>query len=111
SAEGVPAFHVQLVRLDLNRTCRRALRGLAVVERELELRRNGARDLVLHGEHVHELAIVALGPEVIAVAPRDELCRDAKATAGFSHTPLEHGGDVQLLADDTQVFALALERE
>jgi hypothetical protein len=38
----------------------------------------------LHVEDVAELAIVALGPELIAATGVDELDRDAYALAGFA---------------------------
>ena len=61
--------------------------------------RDAARDLVLDGEHVLELAVVALGPRRVAGAGLDELRRDPEAVAGAADAPLEHVRRVELLAD------------
>ena len=40
-----------------------------------------------------------LGPEMITIGHVDELGRDPKFVAGFTHTAFQHRVDVQLLAD------------
>src|SRR2546423_15405784 len=69
----IPAFQVQVVRLLARR------RGLDAAAQQLvpQRLRDGARDLVLQGEDALQLAVVALRPEVVAVAHLDELRRHA----------------------------------
>ncbi len=68
-------------------------------------------DLVLDSEHVGELAVVGLRPQVIAVGRVDELRGDADLIARLAHAALEHGGDVQLVRDVAHILVLALEGE
>ena len=58
-----------------------------------------ARDLVLHVEDVLQLAVVALGPELEAVARVDQLHGDADAVARAAHAALEHRRDAELVGD------------
>ena len=69
------------------------------------------RQLVLHREDVLELAVVGLRPHVIAVRDADELREYTQAIAVPAHAPLQHRGDVQLLADLADVEVLPLEGE
>src|SRR5438105_1819996 len=75
----------------------------------LELLGDGARVVILHTKHIVELAVVAIGPEVVAVPDIDELRNDAQTVAGFPDASLEHGVDAQLLADLADVEAVAFE--
>src|SRR5262249_3232721 len=50
-------------------------------------------------------------PELVAVGYSHELRADAEAVAGFADAALQDRGDVELLADCSQVRVLALERE
>jgi hypothetical protein len=67
--------------------------------------------LVLDGEDVGEIAIVALRPELIAVGDADELGRDAQAAAGLLDAAIEHRGDGEGAPDLAGVGRLPLEAE
>src|SRR6185503_20681270 len=79
---------------------------------ELEAIGDGAGDLVLNCEHVLELAVVTLGPDVITVADVDELRRDTHPVPGATHASFENCFDVELLTDlgDADWFSLESER-
>jgi hypothetical protein len=70
-----------------------------------------SRDLVLDHEHVVDVAIEALGPQVIAVGDVHQLRADAQAVAGLADAALEHRLHVQSLADLAHVDLRALELE
>ena len=67
-----------------------------------ELHRHGANDLlgdlVLEGEDVADLAVVALGPEVIAGGRVHELRRDAHAVARTLHAALQDVAHAEVAA-------------
>jgi len=52
-------------------------------------RHHGPGDLVLELERVAQLAVVALAPQVAAVAGLDELDGDSHALTGAAHAPLQ----------------------
>ena len=60
---------------------------------------DGLGDLILHGEHVGDVAIVALRPDVAAGCDVVELRGDAHAIAAFAHAALDHITDAELLGD------------
>ena len=68
-------------------------------------------DLILDVEDVFDIAIVALGPDLIAVGDVREPDGDAQAIAGAPYAAVQHCRDVQLLADGGQIVAAAAERE
>ncbi len=80
-------------------------------DRRREGRDDRAADLILHVEHVGELAIEPLGPEGEAVLAVHEVGGDAHARAAPAHAPGEHGGDAELGGDLLHVAFGALERE
>src|SRR5262245_13600663 len=98
----VASLQVQLVRL---------LTVGAPLDRGLGFARERWRDrlddrfdnLVLDGEHVSHLAVVPLGPEVIAVGDVDELTGDTQTVPGLADAPFQHGRDAELLADLSDV--------
>jgi hypothetical protein len=47
-------------------------------------------DLVLDGEDVGEVAVVALGLDMVAGLGLDQLCGDVDAIWGFAHAAFEH---------------------
>ena len=57
------------------------------------------RDLVLDGEDIVEVAVVAVAPEMAAGGRVDELGGDADAVARLAHAPLEHVAHAKLAAD------------
>jgi hypothetical protein len=65
----------------------------------------------LHRKHVHQLAIVALGPKLISVGNRHELRRDSDSRARAPNASLEHRRDTQPLTDLSRLGVLSLERE
>ena len=85
--------------------------AVAGAKRDLQPLDNRARDLVLHVEDVFELAVVPLGPQLIAVRRVDELRGDAHARARLAHAALEHVPHLQALRDLADLDRLALERE
>jgi hypothetical protein len=68
-----------------------------------------ARDVVLHGEDVGQLAIVGLRPQMEPVGDLDQLRRDPHPVPFFADAAFEDRADVQLLADAPEILALALE--
>ncbi len=57
---------------------------------------DGGGDLVLDGEDVGELAVVALGPDVAVGRGVDQLDGDAHPVAGLAHAALDHVLDAEL---------------
>ena len=80
-------------------------------ESDLQLARDGRGDLVLDGEHVAHLSVVALGPQVVAVGHLDQLRRDAQSVPGLAHAALEHRVDVELRRYFIDRGRLPLERK
>src|SRR6266481_2277952 len=60
---------------------------------------NGARDLRLYGEHVSQVAIVSLRPEMGLVADLNKLCGNANSVARSPHAALQNILNAQILAD------------
>ncbi len=81
------------------------LRG---IELRLDRRDDGLGDFVLHGEHVGEVAVVALRPDMAAGGDVVELRRDAHAVAALAHAALDHIADAELLGDLLHMHRLAL---
>ena len=103
------ALQVEIVRLEVLGGHDELVRVPA--QPQLERIHDGARDLVLDREDVLELAVVGLGPEVVAVLHVDELRGDADPVADLAHAALEHRRHAELLADLPDVHLLPLERE
>ncbi len=108
----------QVMRIRLHVVRRRPLghrrrRGIgrSWQQRALECGGDFPRNLALDREHVVELAIVGLGPEVIAVRSFHELRRDAQLIALLAYAPFEHVGNTQLPRDLAQVLVAPLEGE
>lgn len=72
---------------------------LGRVEFGLDRRDHPLGDLVLHCKEVRELAIPALGPDVVATLCLDELGADAHPVAGFAHAAFKHIAYAQFAAD------------
>jgi hypothetical protein len=88
-AHQVPGAHVRGARA-------RGARALAPQKLGLDRAGDAARDFVLHGEDLGELAVVALRPEVRAGAGIDELRRDPHALARLAHAAFEHVAHAEL---------------
>ena len=65
-------------------------------------------DLVLHRENVGEIAVVALGPDMIAGLGLDQLRGDPDAVAGFAHAAFEHIAHAQFAPDLLHIDRAAL---
>ena len=74
--------------------------------------RGASRNLVLHREHVVQVAVVALGPQFEAVGHVGEVGGDANAVAGLAHAAFHDVLHVQALADlgELETFLLAVYR-
>ena len=84
---------------------------LTLAEDDLEGLHDCLRDVVLNGEHVFHLAVVPLGPQMIAICDVHQLGRDPKPVAHLAHAALEHRRDLQLAPDVSHILALPLEGE
>src|SRR4051794_1077100 len=65
-------------------------------------------NLVLDGENVSEIAVVALGPDMVTGFSLDQLGGDTDAVAGFAHTAFEHITHPQLAPDLLYINGAAL---
>ena len=61
--------------------------------------RHRLSDLVLHVENVSEVAVVALGPDMIASQGLDQLCGYPDAVAGFAQAALKDIPDTEVASD------------
>ena len=68
-------------------------------------------DLVLHGEHVGETAVVTLGPQMAVGVDVVELRGDAHAIADLAHAAFEHVAHAEVGGDLPQVYRFALVHE
>jgi hypothetical protein len=84
--------------------------GLAAAgQRHPEALRDRLGDLILNFEDVLQLAVVPLGPDVKALRDIDELNRDPHPVTRSPNAALEDRGDVQRVADLTQIAGPASE--
>src|SRR6516165_4557976 len=60
---------------------------------------HSVRNLVLHREDIGEIAVVALGPDMLAGLGLDQLRGDPDTIAGFAQAACEHITHAQLAAD------------
>ena len=81
---------------------------LSFGDRRGERGRQCLRDLILHGEDVGQIAIVALGPDVISRFTFDQLRSDPDPIAGLAHAAFEHIAHAELPADLFHVDRTAL---
>jgi hypothetical protein len=68
-------------------------------------------DLILDRENVGEVAIVALGPEMVAGRSVDQLGGDPNAVAGLAHAAFQHVADAEFARDLADIDRAALEGE
>ena len=87
---GEPPFEIQTVGLDVFGVAPRDVLGEIGEHRRPQRVDDRAGDLVLNSEHVDQLAVVALRPELPPVVGRRELGGDAQPVARLAHRPLEH---------------------
>jgi hypothetical protein len=69
------------------------------------------RDLILDGEDVGEVAVVPVGPDVVASHSVNQLRGDSHPPAGLAHAAFDDVADVQLFGDLGDIHRLALEGE
>ena len=69
---------------------------------------DGLRHLVLKREDVGELAVVVLGPNMVAGRRVDQLGGDANAISGLAHAALQHVAHAEVAGDLGHVHGLAL---
>src|SRR5258708_32858510 len=68
-------------------------------------------DLVLDREDIGEIAVVTLGPDVVAGFGLDQLRGDADAVAGFTQAAFEHVAHAKLAPDLLHVHRVTLVSE
>ena len=103
--------HVEIVCLDKREV------GLAVLRRlprhllflgrrkfRVQLLRDFLCEIGLDREHIREIAIVTLGPDVLVVQRVDELHIHVHAVAGLLHAPFEDRRDAERFADFPHVY-------
>ena len=74
----------------------------------LDRRHHLLGDLVEHGEHIAQLAVVPLGPDVLAGLGLDQLAADPDTFACGAHAALEHIAHAKLARDLPHVDRAAL---
>lgn len=84
---------------------------LPAEQRGLERPYDRFRDFVLNRENIFQLAIVALGPQVVAVGDIDELCCDAKPLSRTADASFENCFDIELSSNLANVEIAAPEAE
>src|ERR1700686_1415565 len=98
----MPAFQIQIIRLHVARVSAREC-GLLMSQGGCQCADDRRRDLILYREKVLEIAIEALGPELIAIGDIDELHRDAYSIRCTSDAALEYRFNIQFPADFANV--------
>ena len=105
-AAQVTAFEVKLVGLQILR------RGFdARPESDLELFGNGARNLILDGEDILHLPVVAVGPQLEAVSGVHQLGGDADPIAGAPNAAVKNVDNAKFGGNLADLRVLALKRE
>ena len=112
AADGIVAVgvgtHGQVVRLQVAGA--HALRH--VLLGRMNLRRNGTHDvlcdLLLHGKHIFQHAVVLLSPDVVARGGINQLGRHAHALVCAAHAALQQVTHAQLAGDRAHVHRAAL---
>src|SRR5215831_5615727 len=82
-------------------------------KRQLDLERGHdvLRYPILKLEHVVEVALETVGPDVAPVQAIDQLCRQSHSIAGLAHAPFQHIPDAKCSADFAYVPRLPFEYE
>ena len=107
-AEELATSQVEIVGLDVVCRVLRQRRALLRLQDTTQGLHHIRRDLVLDIEHVLHLAVVALGPQVIAAGHLDQLRRDPQPVSRPLNAALENGPCSKLPADRSHVAGLAL---
>src|SRR2546430_8405354 len=78
-------------------------------ELDLQRRHDRAGDLLLHGEHVREIALECLRPEMRTAARLDQLGGDPDAISRFADTAFEQIRSAEFLADGAEIVVPGFE--
>ena len=100
---------VVLIGIHVGRAIRDEPLALCQTERRAQCARNGLRDVLFDREHVGELAVVTVRPEVDPVVGLDQLRRYAHTVARAAHGAVDEIGRAERLADRAEVLALVFE--
>ena len=92
------SLEVQLIRLQILSQPSHCPPGISN-KRGGESCNDGLDDVVLYREHVGHLAVVALRPDVEAIADVGELRRHAQPISGAPDAAFKHSGYVEFAAD------------
>ena len=68
---------------------------------------HGFSDVVLHGENVFQVAVIAVRPKILARLSFDQLRCDAHPLAGAAHTALQHIAHIQFAGHLADIRGLA----
>src|SRR5882672_4161855 len=105
------ATQVQIVRLDARGRFPYKRPRWCWHEPGLQSAGDRARQLVLDRKDVPQVAVIRLGPEMVAVPCTDQLGHDPQRVAVAAHTSLEYGADAELLGDLADADILSFEGE
>src|SRR5258705_1677144 len=105
----ISSLEVRRVRAEVR--CGTPERRRLRVKPDLEGGGDSLRDLILDGEDVRHLAVVALGPEMKAISHLDELRRDSDVVACRANATLENVPDVEPPADLPELDVAVSEEE
>ena len=107
----LPRHQVEVVGIGTDRAA--LLDRLFLLRQQPQLQRIGdrLRNLVLDRENIGEVAVVALGPDMVAGRAVDQLRGDAHAGARLAHAAFEDVSDAELARRVLDVDLLALETE
>ncbi len=72
---------------------------------------NGAGNLILEGEDIVEVAVVALSPDVVTRGCLEQLRRDTHSVTRSAHTALQHVSDSEILSQPAHIDRLTFEYE
>src|SRR5499427_822225 len=100
-----------LVHQRTARTCAPYPRLFSIRQPNLERGDDVLRDPVLKREHVVEVALETVGPDMTAVQAVDQLCRQSYAIAGLAHAPFQHMPHAEYSPDFADVPGLSLEHK
>ena len=106
--EELAALQIEIIGLDAGRGGLANGVDLGRHQPHLQLFDDGPGDLVLDGENVGQIAIIAFGPDMAAAAAVDQLAGDPQAVAGLADAAFEQIADAKIGGDPLEVLRLAL---
>jgi hypothetical protein len=105
----IKSLEIGVIRLHVGRSRLFDLPRLGGLERDVQGLGDALRDVALDREHVGQVAIVILGPEMGLTAYVDQLRGDAQAVAGLLDAALEKVAHVERETDRSSVPRLLLQ--